>query len=117
MTNRRVLLSGGLAAILVPAASSLLLASPDEMRQAIGEFVGDGAVKEGRVRLEMPELAENGNSVQLTVSVDSPMSATDHVKSIHIFSEQNPIATVVRFHLGPRAGQAKVSTSIRLATS
>jgi len=87
------------------------------MAAAIREAVGSGEVKRGRVKLEAPRLAENGNSVTISVSVDSAMTAADHVKTIHVFSEKNPIATVARFHLGPRAGRAKVSTSIRLATT
>ena len=54
-------------------------------------------------------------SVPLTVSVDSPMTADDHVKAIHILSEKNPVAEVVKFNLSPRMGRAKVSTSIRMA--
>jgi len=60
-------------------------------------------------------LAENGNSVPLKISVASPMSPADHVKMLYVFSEQNPISNVVRFHLGPRSGVARVQTSIRLA--
>jgi sulfur-oxidizing protein SoxY len=87
------------------------------MAAAIKESVGAAEVKRGRVSIEMPRLAENGNSVQIIVKADSPMTAADHVTSIAVFSEKNPIATVVRFHLGPRAGVAKVSTSIRLAAT
>jgi sulfur-oxidizing protein SoxY len=92
-------------------------ATPEAMAAAIREAVGSAEVKRGRVKLEAPRLAENGNSVQINVSVESPMTAADHVKTIHVFSEKNPIATVARFHLGPRAGRAKVSTSIRLAAT
>jgi sulfur-oxidizing protein SoxY len=113
--TRRALLAGGASVILVPVAGREALATREEMAAAIAQVVGSRPVKEGRVRLEAPELAENGNSVPITVTVDSPMTAGDHVRTIHVFSEANPIATVVRFHLGPRAGRAKVSTSIRLA--
>jgi sulfur-oxidizing protein SoxY len=71
----------------------------------------------GRVHLELPPLAENGNSVTLKVAVDSPMTPADHVKIIHLLSEQNPIATMARFHLQPRSGRAFVSTSVRLAST
>jgi sulfur-oxidizing protein SoxY len=115
--SRRSILAGGLAVTLMPIPLTEALATPEEMADAIKDVVGPAEISDGRVKLVMPELAENGNSVQLTVTVDSPMTPADHVKTIHIFSEQNPIATVVRFHLGPRCGQAKVSTSIRLATT
>ena len=65
----------------------------------------------------MPPLVENGNSVPITVSVDSPMTATDHVRAIHIFNEKNPQPNVISVKLGPRAGRASFSTRIRLADS
>ena len=65
----------------------------------------------------MPPLVENGNAVPLTVSVDSPMTASDHVKAIHIVNEKNPQPQVISVALGPRAGRARVSTRIKLADS
>ena len=90
-------------------------ATPAEMQEAIRKVVGSARVTAGRVRLELPPLSENGNSVPLAVSVESPMTATDHVKAIHVFTEKNPQADVVSFRLGPRAGRASVATRIRLA--
>jgi sulfur-oxidizing protein SoxY len=69
----------------------------------------------GRVKVDIPPLVENGNTVPLTVSVDSPMTEADHVKAIHVFTEKNPQPEVAAFHLGPRAGRARVATRIRLA--
>jgi sulfur-oxidizing protein SoxY len=74
-------------------------------------------IREGRVTLDVPRLAESGNSVPLKVVVASPMTAADHVTRIHILSEQNPIARIATFRLGPRAGRAEVATNIRLATT
>ena len=86
------------------------------MADAIRELTGGAAVKPGRVKLVLPELAENGNIVSLAVSVDSPMSEADRVKSVHIFSEMNPVTTLVRFHVSPRAGaNPTLLTNIRLA--
>ena len=53
----------------------------------------------------------------MTVSVESPMTAENHVKSIHVFNEKNPQPNIGNFHLGPHAGRAQVSTRIRLADS
>ena len=92
-------------------------ATPASMAAAIHEVVGEAAVRQGKVKLDIPPLVENGNAVSLTVSVDSPMTESDHVKSIHIFNEKNPLANVTIFHLGPRAGRARISTRIRLASS
>jgi sulfur-oxidizing protein SoxY len=92
-------------------------ATPASMAAAIGEVVGEALVRQGKVKLELPPLAENGNTVSLTVSVESPMTEAEHVKSIHIFNEKNPQPNVTTFYLGPRAGRARVSTRIRLADS
>jgi sulfur-oxidizing protein SoxY len=84
---------------------------------AIKQYVGDAVVRTGKVRLDVAELVENGNTVPLSVAVESPMTATDHVKSIAVFNERNPQRDVIRFALGPRSGRALVATRIRLATS
>lgn len=84
---------------------------------AINEIVGDAPVQQGKVKLEVAPLVENGNAVPLTVSVDSPMTEREHVKSIHIFNEKNPQPNVASFYLDPRAGRAQVSIRIRLADS
>jgi sulfur-oxidizing protein SoxY len=115
--DRRHLLAGTAGLALVPMAMTPARATPETMAAAIRETVGSAEIKRGRVSIEMPRLAENGNSVQIIIKADSPMTAADHVKSIAVFSEKNPIATVVRFHLGPRAGVARISTSIRLAAT
>jgi sulfur-oxidizing protein SoxY len=74
-------------------------------------------VQTGKVKLDIPPLVENGNTVPMTVSVASPMTANDHVKSIHVFNEKNPQPNLGNFFLGPRAGRAQVSTRVRLADS
>ena len=90
-------------------------ATPVEMQEAVNKVVGAARVTPGRVKLELPPLSENGNTVPLTVSVESPMTAADHVKAIHVFTEKNPQPDVASFRFGPRAGRARVSTRIRLA--
>jgi sulfur-oxidizing protein SoxY len=90
-------------------------ATPAAMQEAIREVVGSAPVKSGRVKLDLPPLSENGNTVPMTVTVESAMSPADHVKAIHVFNEKNPQPNVVDFFLGPRAGRAVVSTRIRLA--
>jgi sulfur-oxidizing protein SoxY len=75
------------------------------------------AAREGRLKLELPVLADNGNSVPMKVSVESPMTAADHVKTIRLLSERNPEREMAVFHLGPRAGVAEISSRVRLAGS
>jgi sulfur-oxidizing protein SoxY len=91
--------------------------TPAMLSSAIRNLVGEAAVRTGKVKIDIPPLVENGNTVPMTVSVESPMTAENHVKSIHLFNEKNPQANVGNFHLGPRAGRAQISTRIRLADS
>ena len=113
--SRRSLLAGAVGILVLPLGSAAD-AAPEDMTEAIAEALGkDASVNPGRIKIELPQLAENGNSVPLKIAVESPMSAADHVKTIFIFSERNPVPNVVRFHLGPRSGAARVQTSIRLA--
>lgn len=73
--------------------------------------------RRGRVKLELPILADNGNSVPMKVTVDSPMSEADHVKVVRLISERNPEREMAVFHFGPRSGAAEVSSRVRLAGS
>jgi sulfur-oxidizing protein SoxY len=121
-TTRRWFLrrSAGLAATAGiaaawPAASAR--ATPEAMQEAIRAIVGEAELQQGRIALDIPMLVENGNAVPLTVSVDSPMSAADHVKAIHVVNEKNPQPQVISVALGPRAGRARLSTRIKLADS
>jgi sulfur-oxidizing protein SoxY len=115
LTRRRVLSTAagaGLAAF-APAAG----ATERAMAEAIRELIGEAALEPGKVKLELPPIVENGNTVPLTVSVESPMTQADHVESIHIFNQKNPQPYVAAFYLGPRAGKAYIATRIRLADS
>jgi len=116
-TRRRFLaVAGGLALAPILVRRSAR-ATPATMAAAIREAVGEAEVREGKITLELPPLVENGNAVPMTVTVESPMTAADHVKSIHVFDEKNPEPVIATFHLGPRAGKAKISTRVRLADS
>jgi sulfur-oxidizing protein SoxY len=119
VTRRHVLVGGGsLAAGFVLASMPDVEpagATPAAMQAAIREVVGQATVRQGKVALDVPPLVENGNTVPMTVAVESPMTRGDHVKAIHVFNEKNPQPRVISVHLGPRAGRASVSTRIRLA--
>ena len=109
--TRRAFLAGAGAILVVRPAQ----ATPASLAAAIHQVAGEAAIKPGKIKLSIPPLVENGNAVAITVSVDSPMTAAEHVKSIHVFTEKNPQPNVISAKLGPRAGKAEVSTRIRLA--
>jgi sulfur-oxidizing protein SoxY len=92
-------------------------ATPEMMATAIRTVTGGAPVQTGKVKLDIPPLVENGNSVPMTVSVTSPMTPSDYVKSIHVFNEKNPQPNLGNFYLRPSAGRAQVSTRVRLADS
>jgi sulfur-oxidizing protein SoxY len=107
-------LAGGVAFVSVVATRSSR-ATPATMQAAIKKVIGEAPLRKGKVVIDVPPLVENGNSVPLTVSVDSPMTASNYVKAIHVFNEKNPQPNVIGAHLGPRAGKAALSTRIKLA--
>ena len=92
-------------------------ATPATLAAAIRNVTGAAVVHTGRVKLDVPPLVENGNTVPMTVSVSNPMTPDDYVRSIHVFNEKNPQPNIGNFHLGPKCGRAQVSTRIRLADS
>jgi len=113
-TRREFLgLAGGAALLAITLRPAE--ATPASLASAIRNVVGEAPVRIGKVKLDVPPLVENGNTVPMTVSVASPMTAQDYVKSIHVFNEKNPLPNIGNFYLGPRAGRAQVSTRIRLA--
>jgi len=118
--DRRAIMLSRRTAIAVTAA---LLPWRAGAQAASGETfaAAEQAILAGRVpvtagiSLDTPPLSENGNSVDLTIKVDSPMTADDHVSSIYVLSEKNPFPRVAAFHIGPRAGRVEVATRIRLS--
>ena len=119
-TRRRFLGLAGSAAICGTVPSVTVRpaeATPAMLASAIRNVVGEAELHTGKVKLDIPPLVENGNTVPMTVSVTSPMTATDYVKSIHVFNEKNPQPNIGNFYLGAQAGRAQVSTRIRLADS
>jgi len=119
MTTRRGFLlamgsiaAGDALAQLPPNIAALRQAALDE---AVRKVTGGAPVRAGKVKLDIPPLIDNGNTVPLTVTVESPMTEADHVKAIHVFTEKNPQPVVIGAHLGPRAGRAKLATRARIA--
>lgn len=127
-SRRWVVAGGATAALWALTGGARAQGGPGAVRAAEGAQgesfeAAQRAILEGRtprtegVTIEMPALSENGNAVDITVRVDSPMTAADHVRVIHVLSQKNPAPRVASFHLTPRAGRAQVSTRIRLATT
>jgi sulfur-oxidizing protein SoxY len=105
---------------LVAGAAAAPLFGGREARAAeslaplVAKITGGAPLTEGRVKLDMPRLADNGHSVPLRIVVDSPMTAASHVRDITLISGRNPRPLMATFHLGPRAGRPEVATRVRL---
>jgi len=117
--DRRRFLAGtaAIAGAIVVLPLGTASATPEAMAAAIRKVVGDSQVREGRVKLDLPPLVENGSTVPLVVSVESPMTEADHIKAILVFNEKNPQPNVFTARLGPRNGRAVVGTRIKLGDS
>jgi sulfur-oxidizing protein SoxY len=119
--HRRTLLAGGAGLLAValarPGAAAIVRPTREATVEAIRRFTGGATVQAGRIHLDMPPLVENGNTVPLAITVESPMSEADHVRRIAVFNERNPQPHVIEAQLGPHSGRAALSTRMRLATS
>jgi sulfur-oxidizing protein SoxY len=113
LTRRGALLLGaGMTLTLVAADDGV--ATPAEADAEIAKFTGGKATESGKITIDLPEIAENGNTVPLAIKVDSPMTADDYVSEIRVIADGNPNPGIVKFHLTPMAGRAEVATRVRL---
>lgn len=117
LTRRQLLAFGAGAAALgltiggVPAA----LATPEDVSDKIAELFGGATPEKGKITLSTPEIAENGNTVPISVSVESAMEGDDLVESVVIFADGNPSPSIATFHFTAMSGAAEATTRIRLA--
>jgi sulfur-oxidizing protein SoxY len=102
----------GLAAILAPKMS---LADEGMVAAEIKKLFGDRKIDSGKIKLDVPEIAENGLVVPINVEVESPMTDKDYVKTVHVFADGNPLPGVVSYRFTPSSGKAAASTRMRLA--
>ncbi len=117
--KRRTFLKGsslalGAAALPAPAQQGKFQPAQD-IKPLVEGIVKGAAIEPGGIEVELPQIAENGNSVPMRVKVDHAMAPADFVAAIHIIAERNPRPLVASFHLQPQAGRAEVSTRVRLA--
>lgn len=116
--NRRqaLAITAGAIATAMTGASGPAFAANDSA-ELINKFTGGKSAAPGRVKLDLPEIAENGNTVPMTVSVESPMTEQSYVKDVLIVTDGNPRGGVATFHFSPASGAAEANTRIRLATT
>ena len=115
--SRRSILTLGAAGLTLAALPLSAGAETEDFDRVKAELFGDREIRDGRVNVELPPIAENGNSVSIDITVDSPMTNADHVRQIVILSPVNPEALIAKFSLTPASGKAAVSTRIRMSGS
>lgn len=113
--RRKFLTVSSSAAVSAFFAVDRAFASTEEVRNAIEKFAGGRDAGEGVLKLTTPDIAQNSNSVPISVLAESPMTSDDYVDSVMILAEDNPVPEVVTFRFSPLSGEASVSTRIRLA--
>jgi sulfur-oxidizing protein SoxY len=114
LISRRQFSIGAAAAVSLPP-QALAQAQAQAWEQALKAILGSAKPVEDKLNLDLPETAENGNTVPFSVAADSPMTDKDYVKAIHVIATGNPQPGVATFHLTPQSGRARVSSRMRLA--
>ncbi len=112
-----LLLGAGSAALGLTGWSGNAQAAAKDAADEIAKFTGGKAAEAGKIGIELPEIAENGNTVPLAITVDAPMTADSYVSEVLVVSEGNPRPGVALFQFSPMSGKAQVSTRIRLAAT
>ena len=115
--NRRQVMAVGAGALATAALGVVPAQAANNAQDLIKAFTGGKPATEGKVKLDLPEIAENGNTVPMTVTVESPMSEQSHVTEVLVLADGNPNAGVATFHFSPASGVAEANTRIRLATT
>ena len=115
--SRREILATGAGVLAVAAFGINGAQAANNAQDLIKTFTGGKAATEGKVKLDLPEIAENGNTVPLTVSVESPMTEQSYVSDVLIVADGNPNGGMVTFHFSPASGVAEANTRVRLATT
>jgi sulfur-oxidizing protein SoxY len=117
--SRREILALGAAgtALAVVGGAHRAGATPPEAAAEIAKFTGHKTAQRGKIAIDLPEIAENGNTVPLSITVDSPMTGDDYVSDIMVVAEGNPRPGLATYHLTPMSGRAEVATRIRMAAT
>jgi sulfur-oxidizing protein SoxY len=113
--SRRQTMQAALAAAMAALTPELAIASPDKVQEELKKLFGDKKPTEGKIKIDSPQIAENGLVVPVTIEVESPMTAQSYVKALHVFADGNPLPGVATFKFSASSGKAMASTRMRLA--
>lgn len=115
--DRREFVLGGAAVITAAtlAVGDAMAQSAQTWEEVLKNILGDAKATEGKLTMDLPEIAENGNTVPFTIAVESPMTDKDYVKAVHVISTGNPQPGVATFRFTPQSGKAAAASRMRLA--
>ena len=114
-TRRETLVMAGIAGLAAFLAPRMSVADEPTVAAEIKKLYGDKKFESGKVKLDVPEIAENGLVVPINVDIESPMTDSDYVKAVHVFADGNPLPGVVSYRFTPACGKASASTRMRLS--
>lgn len=115
LTRRATITAGAIAALAGLLGPRMAFADEKQVAEEIKKLYGGKAMSEGKIRLDVPEIAENGLVVPINIEVESPMTEADHVKAVHVFADGNPLPGIVSYGFTPACGKASAATRMRLA--
>jgi sulfur-oxidizing protein SoxY len=115
LTRRTFIAGTGIGALALMIAPHMARADQAAVEAELKKLFGDRSMAEGKIKLDIPQIAENGLVVPLNIEVDSPMTDADYVRSVHVFAPGNPMPNVISYHFTPASGKAAASNRIRLA--
>ena len=117
LSRRAFAIGAGCTLLAAAIAPQLALAHADRLGELVNLLFGDETFKEGAIKLDVPAMVENGMVVPIAVEVESPMTETDYVKSVHLYALDNPVPQIGAYNFTPANGRAAISTRVRLAKS
>jgi sulfur-oxidizing protein SoxY len=114
-SRRSVVIAGGAAAAALMLAPRLASATPEQVEAEISKLYAGKALSQGKIKLDLPSIAENGLVVPLNFEVESPMTDKDYVKAVHVFADGNPNPGVASFYFTAMMPKAAAQIRMRLA--
>jgi sulfur-oxidizing protein SoxY len=114
-SRREVLSAASLTALVAILLPRMARADEKAVQAELKKLYGDKTFESGRIKLDVPQSAENGLVVPINIDVESPMTADDYVKAVHVFADGNPQPGVVSYRFTPECGKASAATRMRLA--
>lgn len=115
VSRRDILGAGAIAAMAGALAPRISIADEATVAAELKKLYGDKPMASGKVKLDVPEIAENGLVVPLGVDVESPMTEGDYVRAVHIFGDGNPLPGIISCKFTPACGKASAAIRMRLA--